>query len=162
MTELFVRRVNTFGLGQVLQAIPPIVIVIKAIGALYLSWLGVNLLRSWLKTRVNKVISSEDISLSPIQMVSRGFLNNIMNPKALLFFSLFLPQFVNDDYDLTTQFFILGALLSIIALVINITLSFWFSKLGSFIGSNFKIGHHVDGFLGVVFLGLAARLATSE
>ncbi|MBJ2149158.1 LysE family transporter, partial [Vibrio sp. IB15] len=38
-----------FGLGKLMQAMPPLVLVIKIVGAIYLSWLGVNLLRTWLK-----------------------------------------------------------------------------------------------------------------
>ncbi|MCY9829385.1 LysE family transporter [Vibrio chagasii] len=32
-----------FGLGKLMQAMPPLVLVIKIVGAIYLSWLGVNL-----------------------------------------------------------------------------------------------------------------------
>ena len=41
------------GLGQLMQVMPPLVTAIKIIGALYLSWLGINLVRAWFKNRKN-------------------------------------------------------------------------------------------------------------
>lgn len=63
---------------------------------------------------------------------------------------------------LTSQILILGIILSSIVLCINTIFSVSFSKLGSLLGRNFSLNRHIDGVLGVVFLGLAARLATSK
>ena len=77
-------------------------------------------------------------------------------------FSMFLPQFTNEQFALISQILVLGLLLSVIALLINITFSLFFSKLGASLGNKLKLGRHLDGILGMVFLGLAARLATSK
>ena len=79
-----------FGLGKLMQAMPPLVLVIKIVGAIYLSWLGVNLLRTWLKNKGDVSASQTIQSLGNKDLVYRGLLNNIMNPKALIFFSMFL------------------------------------------------------------------------
>ncbi|GAA6151613.1 hypothetical protein NBRC116587_10320 [Pseudoteredinibacter isoporae] len=56
----------------------------------------------------------------------------------------------------------LGLLLSSFALFINLGFALSFSKLGHCIGKRLNMGRHVDGLLGVIFLGLAARLASSK
>ncbi|MBY4677765.1 LysE family translocator [Marinobacterium arenosum] len=151
-----------FGLGQLLQAMPPLVWAIKIVGVLYLSWLGLNLLRVWFKSGSASTCTSETKSLGSTRLMYQGLLNNLMNPKALLFFSMFLPQFTNVQFNLTAQILVLGVVLSCIALLVNIFFSLSFSKLGAVVGNKFKLGRHIDGILGVIFLGLAARLATSK
>lgn len=150
------------GLGQLMQAMPVIAIAVKVVGALYLSWLGIKMIRNWFIKHQNSANDSNISSLNSPQLILQGFMNNMMNPKALLFFSLFLPQFTNPTTELPIQIMILGVLLSGIALMINLIFSFGFSKLGQHLGAKLKLGRHVDGILGLLFLGLAARLATSK
>ncbi|WP_341665740.1 LysE family translocator [Vibrio sp.] len=151
-----------FGLGKLLQAIPLLVLAIKIVGAIYLSWLGLNLLRRWLKNNKDVSASQTIQYLGNKELIYLGLINNIMNPKALLFFSMFLPQFTHSDSPLTNQILILGTILSFIVLCINTILSMSFSKLGSLLGRNLRLNRHIDGMLGVVFLVLASRLATSK
>jgi threonine/homoserine/homoserine lactone efflux protein len=151
-----------FGLGKLLEAMPSLALLVRVAGALYLAWLGINLLRGWYRNEKGTPAARPNAPLSNRRLVCRGLLNNIMNPKALIFFSMFLPQFVDSQHDATTQIFLLGTLLSGVVLCINTGFSFSFSKLGSLIGRKLKLGRHIDAMLGAVFLGLAARLATSE
>jgi threonine/homoserine/homoserine lactone efflux protein len=151
-----------FGLGTLLQAMPPLAMVIKSVGALYLAWLGVILLRGWMKNKTSVPGDSETAPPSAGALIRRGLFNNLMNPKALLFFSMFLPQFVSAQQDWTSQILMLGILLSSVVFCINIGFVFSFSRLGALLGQKLRLGRHIDGLLGVIFLGLAARLATSK
>ncbi|MCJ8299692.1 MAG: LysE family translocator [Pseudomonadales bacterium] len=151
-----------FGLGQLMQAVPILALAIKSLGALYLAWLGCKMLRSWYE---NHHAQAEAVSVpadSNLNLISKGLLNNLLNPKALLFFSLFLPQFINTSHPISMQIFILGMLLSIFALVMNLLFALFFSQLGRTLGKKLKLGRHLDGLLGLIFVGLAARLATSK
>ncbi|OIQ49935.1 Leucine efflux protein [Pseudodesulfovibrio hydrargyri] len=152
----------TFGLGKLLEAVPSLALLVKVAGALYLSWLGVNLLLSWRRNRSGTPAVRQATGQSSRRLVCRGLLNNIMNPKALIFFSMFLPQFADAHHDVATQIFLLGTLLSGVVFCINTCFAFSFSKLGSVIGRKLKLGRHIDALLGIIFLGLAARLVTSE
>ncbi len=151
-----------FGLGQMMQQMPPIAMAIKIIGALYLAWLGVNLIKTWYTNQTSPSKALTVSELKPMQLISKGLLNNLLNPKALLFFSLFLPQFTNENSSLTGQILVLGTLLSLIAFTFNTLFSFGFSKIGAYFGSKLRLGKHVDGLLGVIFLGLATRLMTQK
>ncbi|MCV2402261.1 LysE family translocator [Marinomonas sp. C2222] len=150
-----------FGLGQLMESTPLLAYTIKAIGALYLIWLGMKMLKSWVKPQGSAQPSNIE-AVSRSNLVSKGLLNNLLNPKALVFFSSFLPQFINGTGSIPLQILVLGILLSSFALIMNIAFSLSFSKLGRLVGKKFNMGRHIDGLLGVVFLGLAARLAASK
>ncbi|WP_444935582.1 LysE family translocator [Microbulbifer sp. JMSA004] len=147
------------GLGHIMQTMPLVALVVKLVGAVYLAWLGLSLLRNWRKNKVRQNNQPDTVVLPATQLIARGLLNNLMNPKALLFFSLFLPQFTVSSQAITTQILVLGVLLSITALAFNTLVSLSFSKLGKSLATQANIQRHLDSFLGVIFLGLASRLA---
>lgn len=151
-----------FGLGSLMQQVPVVAVVVKSIGALYLAWLGYKMLKSWWQRQTLETSGHTARNETPVQLMRRGMLANLLNPKALLFFSLFLPQFTTGSAPLVFQIIGLGLLLGTIALTINIIFAFGFSKMGRFAASRFRASRHIEGFLGVLFIGLAARLATSK
>jgi threonine/homoserine/homoserine lactone efflux protein len=78
--------------------------VIKYLGAAYLAWLGFG----YLTSRNSITISTGPTAVTPWRQVLQGFLVLWGNPKALLFFGAFLPQFVNADYPAWPQVLVLG------------------------------------------------------
>ena len=151
-----------FGLGQLMQSIPLLAYVIKIVGAVYLMWLGLKMLKSWYFNQQELTKQKSVETFGNTSLVSKGLLNNLLNPKALVFFSLFLPQFITGTGSISLQILILGMLLSGFALIMNIVFSLSFSKVGSIVGNKFNMERHIDGLLGLVFLGLATRLAASK
>ena len=151
-----------FGLGQLTQSIPMFAYSIKVVGALYLSYLGIKMLSSWYHKNQQTSKTKPREYLTNFSLMNKGFLNNLLNPKALLFFSLFLPQFTKGTGSLSVQILILGILLSCCALLVNCAFSITFSKFGKLVGKKLNLGRHIDGLLGGIFLGLATRLVTSK
>jgi threonine/homoserine/homoserine lactone efflux protein len=151
-----------FGLGQLMQSMPAFAYAIKIVGALYLSYLGGRMLIRWYGNNLVNSQAKATENISNVSLINKGFLNNLLNPKALLFFSLFLPQFTTGTGSLSVQILILGLMLSCFALLINCVFSITFSQFGKMIGDKLNLGRHVDGLLGVIFLGLATRLVTSK
>ena len=151
-----------FGLGNLMQTIPMFAYAIKIVGALYLSYLGLKMLFSWYCNNLQGSQTKNTENLTSVSLINKGFLNNLLNPKALLFFSLFLPQFTTGTGTLSVQILVLGFMLSCFALLVNCIFSLTFSKFGKLIGNKLNLGRHIDGLLGVIFLGLATRLATSK
>lgn len=151
-----------FGLGQLMQSLPFLAYAVKIVGAVYLAWLGIKMLKNWYLEQQEPVKPKEVATISNSSLMIKGLLNNLLNPKALLFFSLFLPQFMTGTGSISAQILILGMLLSGFALIVNIVFSLSFSKIGNALGSKLNVGRHIDGLLGIVFVGLAARLATSK
>ena len=151
-----------FGLGQLMQSMPLLAYAVKIVGAVYLAWLGLKMLKSWYVGRQDITKAKEVESVSNASLMGKGLFNNLLNPKALLFFSLFLPQFMTGTGSISLQILILGMLLSSFALVMNIVFSLSFSKIGHAVGNKLNFGRHIDGLLGVIFVGLAARLVISK
>ncbi len=157
-----------FGLGKLMQSIPMLAYAVKIVGALYLAYLGIKMLLSWYRnnlqaSQTNQTNSSNSTqNLTNFDLINKGFLNNLLNPKALLFFSLFLPQFTTGTGALSVQILILGMMLSCFALLVNCAFSITFSKFGKTVGNRLNLARHIDGLLGFVFLGLATRLATDK
>jgi len=151
-----------FGLGQLMQSAPMFAYAIKIIGALYLSYLGLKMLLSWYRNNHESEQTKTTESLTSLNLINKGFLNNLLNPKALLFFSLFLPQFTTGTGLLSVQILILGFMLSCFALLVNSVFSLTFSQFGKLVGNKLNLGRHINGLLGFIFLGLATRLATTK
>ncbi len=151
-----------FGLGQLMQSMPLLAYVVKIVGALYLSYLGLKMIANWYQSKKQIIMNKSSEETTCLALVYKGFLNNLLNPKALLFFSLFLPQFTTGSSAIPTQILILGLVLSTFTLALNSLFSFAFSKFGTLIGKKLNLGRQVDGFLGFIFLGLATRLVISD
>lgn len=83
----------------VLDAVPGFVDSMRWVGAAYLAWLGLQLIRHGAFTTPDH--DGEDHSRSSaLTTAVRGVLLNVLNPKLLLFFLAFLPQFVGADAGL--------------------------------------------------------------
>ncbi|HEY4645363.1 MAG TPA: LysE family translocator [Steroidobacteraceae bacterium] len=77
---------------------------VRLLGALYLIWLGLSAWRS------AGVAAQAQAGVSPWQIVRRGFVTNVLNPKVGLFFLAFLPQFTDPERgSVALQILILGA-----------------------------------------------------
>jgi homoserine/homoserine lactone efflux protein len=98
------------GLSSVIAAMGGLFEWLRYAGAAYLVWLGWKLLRS----------SGDMASAAAIPrggFVLQGFLVLMANPKVLLFFGAFIPQFVNPEGDYVAQIVLLGVTAMVIALL---------------------------------------------
>ena len=111
-----------FGLGHLMQRIPVIADAVRLVGAAYLMWIGIRMLMKARRTgeglsEAQRVIHHE----TSYGWLSRGLINNLLNPKALLFFSLFLPQFVTAHGEAVPfQIALLGVILTVIVMAVNV------------------------------------------
>ena len=102
---LCVMLLSALGLGALLSASEAAFTAAKVVGAAYLIWLGVKTFRSEgvvLDTAAAPKAASEQ------SFFLRGFLIGASNPKALLFFAAFFPQFLNPALPFAPQFVILA------------------------------------------------------
>ena len=118
------------GLAVVLYASETLFFAIKLLGAAYLLWIAFNLWRS-----ETSPITEIQNARNRLDLAKQEFLLAAGNPKAILIFTAFLPQFVDVSASVNEQFFVLGltflalemAAISIYA-VFGIHLRQWFSK----------------------------------
>lgn len=115
------------GLGALLAASEFWFSVVKWIGAGYLAFLGIMLLRS--KGSLNETLhgTAENGLGSPRSIFLKSFLVAVTNPKGYLFFSAFLPQFIVPSEPQVPQY----ALLALVFAVIDFLVMFGYAALGS-------------------------------
>jgi threonine/homoserine/homoserine lactone efflux protein len=142
------------GVTALVAAWPPSFDVLRYAGALYLLWLAWHALNP---SRVRSAAEAQPAGLGRI--VRMALLNNLVNPKALLFFMVFLPQFVNPSRGhVTLQLLVLGVVLSAMALVFNTVLGAFSGQIGRRLQARPGAAKFQRGFLAFVMAGLALRL----
>lgn len=82
------------GVAAMIAASPQLFTLLKIIGALYLVYLA---WLSWQSTARAR-LSGPGSSLTSVQLYRRGFVMNVSNPKVIIFFLAFLPQFIDYRY----------------------------------------------------------------
>jgi len=119
------------GLAAILYASESLFFLIKIMGALYLFWIAYQLWHS----EVNHVTVQQPINKSVLQLITQEFLLAAGNPKAILIFTAFLPQFINPTGNTDLQFLTLGVVfLSLELTAVSIYACFglylrnWFAK----------------------------------
>lgn len=92
------------GMGVVLATSAVAFTILKVMGALYLIYLGY---KQW-NSRANVFSNAtEAVPGAPWQLFGKGIVLALTNPKAILFFSALLPQFLTPDLPLFEQFVVL-------------------------------------------------------
>lgn len=105
-----------FGLAGLLQLFPPLIDIVKIVGALYLAYLGVQTIRSSGKKHAE--IAEQNLAAKPVKVIFReGFMVGLANPKVAVFFTAVLPQFINPDGDFIIQFLLLGLIFEVLGVI---------------------------------------------
>ncbi|MCZ8258097.1 MAG: LysE family translocator [Polaromonas sp.] len=142
------------GVTALVAAWPPSFDVLRYAGAVYLLWLAWQALRPG---GARHAAQTQPAGFARI--VRMALLNNLVNPKALLFFMVFLPQFVNPaSGHVTLQLLVLGVVLSLMALVFNTVLGAFSGQIGRRLQARPGAAKFQRGFLALVMAGLALRL----
>lgn len=99
---------SMLGIGALLQTTSNALLVLKVVGGAYLIWLGVQLWRSP-AIQLRPVEGTGGGSARGGVLFRQGLLSAVSNPKVLLFYGAFLPQFIDPSRDLMWQFVQLAA-----------------------------------------------------
>jgi threonine/homoserine/homoserine lactone efflux protein len=104
---LGVMSVSALGLGALLAASELAFTVVKVIGSIYLIWLGIRTFGNNTEgIDLKRVATEKSRRLRPHYV--RGLLVGSSNPKAILFFSAFFPQFLNPVEPFAVQYSVLA------------------------------------------------------
>lgn len=95
-----------FGLGALLKTAPTALLALKWIGGAYLVWLGIQL---WRAPPMNLTLADSGVRPSAGRLFRQGLLSALANPKVLLFYGAFLPQFIDPQRGLLMQFVVMAA-----------------------------------------------------
>ncbi|MFV0361033.1 LysE family translocator [Tropicimonas sp.] len=105
--DLIAMSASLAGLGALVLASAALFTVLKWIGAVYLVWLGVRLFRSAASVSVEAIRDMPQVM--PRQVFGHAAAVTALNPKSIVFFIAFVPQFIAPDAALIPQFAVLIA-----------------------------------------------------
>lgn len=97
---------SLFGIGALLAASAELLTVLKWAGGAYLVWLGIQV---WRSPALGVDQGPERPVITRVTLFRQGLLAAITNPKGILFFVAFLPQFLTTDLPLLGQFVVMAA-----------------------------------------------------
>ena len=142
------------GLAGILAAVPAAYDIVRFLGAAYLVWLGVRMLR-----RPEPLGGMDEIEPARLGAIFRqGVVTNVLNPKVALFFLAFLPQFVTPARDAVPQILILGLLFNTSGTLVNLGVALLASRATIWLRRG-RGAAYLQRITGAVFIGLGLRLA---
>ena len=146
----------TLGLGAILSASEWLFIALKLVGAAYLVYLAIGLLR----TRRGDLALGNTAGRSPARLFMDGALSNLSNPKIAIFYFAFLPQFVAAGTEHPTlQLLALGLSFAALTFVVKAPVGLFAGALSGWLRRRPSVLVWLYRSNGAVLLGLGVRLA---
>jgi threonine/homoserine/homoserine lactone efflux protein len=148
------------GISALVAASAPAFNLIKWLGVLYLLWLGVQALRD----KGSPMAAGAPMSAASLRgRFMQGWLSNALNPKVMLFFLAFLPQFVDTSAGpVAGQLLWMGGVFTAITSVAYAALAWGAGGLGQRLTARPRLARWLNRCTGVLFIALAVRLALAE
>ena len=163
---------SAIGVGALLIASVTLFTIVKYIGAAYLIVMGIQMLIPLVKSWFNKVDNDDGLNemlaqeppVSGGSAFTKGFVIQASNPKNLVFFVAFLPQFVIPELaaeiSLTAQFSVLAVISVLIEFFVLIAYIGLSVKLAKWIKA--KVMLWIDGTAGAFLMLIGVGLATMK
>jgi threonine/homoserine/homoserine lactone efflux protein len=149
-----------FGVSALIAASHTGFLILKIVGAGYLLWLALDAIRNGSSLNVGNV------DKKPVTMLSSFLLGisvNMTNPKVVLFFITFLPQFVSAaDPHVTSKLLFLGIYFVVINIPLSILMIFGAEKLVTWLKNKPRVMRGVDYTFAGVFAVFAMKIAFTQ
>ena len=146
------------GLAALFKTAPWTFDVVRLVGAAYLLWIGIQCLRTTMLPSLNSAGSTSEKSHWR-EAIRRGLLTNLLNPKALLFCSVLLPQFIEPHAGpVLAQFATLGVMLVGVGLLFDSAYALVGAALGRWLQRSPSAQRVQQWLFGSLLIGFAVRL----
>ncbi|MGW9231590.1 LysE family translocator [Pseudorhizobium sp. NPDC055634] len=149
-----------FGISALITASPTAFFILKTGGAGYLLWLAIQAVRSGSSLSVEKVEGARGSALANI---ATGLWVNLLNPKIIIFFMTFLPQFVTaGDPSVTQKLIFLGVFFIVVCSPVNVLVILAADRLASWLQANPKVLRGIDYTFAGVFSIFAFKIFMTQ
>ncbi|PKG56047.1 lysine transporter LysE [Shewanella sp. Choline-02u-19] len=157
---LILTFLAAMGVSALVAMNPMALELLRILGAAYLLKMGWDCMRSS-AAETPEIEQQHNLAK---QLYRRAVMSNLLNPKALIFFVLFLPQFVSTQLSASSgeQMLALGLLLNVMGLLFNLLLVAMVGSLGKPLLKNEKFRANQNKFMGFIFFALAIWLLASQ
>ena len=143
---------SMFGIGALLATWAGLLVIMKWLGGAYLVWLGIQLIRS---EPIN-ISRSKNAGNGKLRtLFSQGLISAVSNPKGILFFVAFLPQFVNPRGSLFTQFLLMAMTFIVIEFIYEFTVASLADRIKPFL---VRAGKNFNRVFGGIFIAIGVLL----
>jgi threonine/homoserine/homoserine lactone efflux protein len=148
------------GVSALIAASPLAFTTLKICGGLYLAWMGFKAIRSRGGANASR---ADAVTESARTLFFRGVFANAINPKIVLFFLSFLPQFVVAQRgDANLQIALLGLVFTAQAALLFGLLGWFSGAVGGWLSRRPRAGMWLDRIAGTIFIGLGLRLIVAR
>ena len=130
--DIVAMILSFIGVGLLLQTVAIAFQFLKWIGAAYLIWLGI---RMWRSASESMELSAKTDNKVWHAIMANAFVITALNPKSIVFFLAFLPQFINSEKPFILQSLILGSTFLVLAILSVL----FYSLLASFTGQQMQL-----------------------
>ncbi len=150
-----VIALSIFGIGALLQSSADWLVALKWLGGAYLAWLGVQVWRS------PPIGVDPAFALAPAaaphgwSLFRQGALSALTNPKAILFFAAFLPQFIDPARSLALQFAVMATTFASIEIGTEWLIASFAHRISPWLG---RAGRRFNRACGGLFVALGLAL----
>lgn len=151
-----VVALSMVGIGTLLQASANFLVIMKLVGGAYLIWLG---LQVWKSPAPNLCIQADASAQGGGALFQQGLLSALANPKAILFFSAFLPQFIDPERSLFTQFVVMSATFVVIEIITEMLIANLAFRVRGWLQ---RSGRRFNQACGAMFVAIGAWLPLSR
>ena len=143
---------SMLGIGALLQASASALTVLKILGGAYLVWLGIQL---WRAPPMHVQAAATVADTRGAALFRQGLLTALSNPKALLFYGAFLPQFIEPGRELLPQFIIMATSFALIEAGVEIMLAAMADRIRGLLE---RIGKRFNRVCGGLFVAMGLAL----
>jgi threonine/homoserine/homoserine lactone efflux protein len=147
-----VIALSMFGIGALLKASLVWLSVLKWAGGAYLVWLGVQV---WRSPPIGLQAQAPAAPAAGWSLFRQGALSALTNPKAILFFAAFLPQFIDPARSLVVQFLVMAGTFAAIEFATEMTIAGVANRISPWLA---RVGRRFNQACGGLFVAIGAVL----
>ena len=149
---VIVIALSMFGIGALLQTSIVWLTVLKWLGGAYLIWLGIQV---WRSPPLSLDPTSSAEPRAGWSMFQQGALSAITNPKAILFFAAFLPQFLDPHRSLFVQFIVMASTFAAVEIATEFFIASMANRISPWLR---RVGRRFNQVCGGMFVAIGVAL----
>jgi homoserine/homoserine lactone efflux protein len=143
---------SMFGIAALIQSSVVWLTILKWVGGAYLVWLGIQV---WRSPPLDLKVAATPERPNAASLFWQGALSATTNPKGILFFAAFLPQFIDPAHSLFIQFLIMAGTFAVTEVITEVGLASTAHRIRPWLA---RVGKRFNHACGGVFMAIGAAL----
>jgi len=164
--DTILLMLTALGAASLLRSNPGLFLVVKYLGAAYLSWVGLNLIwvavQKW-RSKVGPSLVAVEAPANLQHPFKRALVISLLNPKAILFLLSFFVQFIDPTYETpAVPFLILSTIIMVFSALYLSALIFLGARLAQAFRARKRLTASLSSTVGGLFLWFGTKLASAS